>query len=62
MPLGTDLGLDPGHYIVSEADKGPHKRGTAEFGPCLLWPHGRQSQQLLRSGSNSLVDMEQFAS
>ena len=50
MPLGTDVGLGPGH-IVLDGDPPPAERGTAcsapLFGPCLLWPNGRPSQQLL---------------
>ena len=51
MALGTEVGLGPGD-IVLDAD--PAAPGTGEqqpqlFGPCLLWPNGRPSQQLLSS-------------
>ena len=49
MPLGIKIGLGPGH-IVLHGDPTPSPiRGTAPqiFGPCLLWPNGRQSQLLL---------------
>jgi len=51
MPLGTEIGLDPGH-IVSDEDPVPHGKGHSSpplFGPCLLWPNGRPSQLLLSS-------------
>jgi len=50
MPLGyrTEVGLGPGVLHVDTVP--PTERGTAVpllFGPCLLWPNGRPSQQLL---------------
>jgi len=51
MPLGTEAGLDPCD-IVLDGDPAPlPEKGTAPplFGPCLLWPNGRPSQQLLSS-------------
>jgi len=47
MPLGMKVGLGPGH-IVLDGDPAPHGKGYSS--PCLLWPNGRQSQQLLSSG------------
>jgi len=49
MPLGTKIGLGPGH-IVLHGDPAPspiRSRAPKIFGPCLLWPNGRQSQLLL---------------
>ena len=48
MPLGLEVDLGPGH-IVLDGDDAPPERGTPAplFGPCLLWPNGRQSQLLL---------------
>jgi len=43
MPLGTEVGLGPGH-IVLDGDAAPPL-----FGPCLLWPNGCPSRQLLSS-------------
>ena len=44
MPLGTEVGLGPGH-IVLHWDPAPPERDTAApptlFNPCLLWPKGR---------------------
>jgi len=40
MPLGTGIGLGPGH-IVLHGDPTPPKKGHSSpriFGPCLLWP------------------------
>jgi len=57
MPLGTKVGLGPGR-IVLHGDHAPSaKRGTAPpiFGPCLLWPSGRPSQQLLSTCSLGLL-------
>jgi len=51
MPLGMEAGLGPGD-IVLDGDPAPPKKDTAApplFGPCLLWPNGRPSQQLLSS-------------
>jgi len=51
MPLGMEVGLGPGH-VVLDGDPAPLERGTAAsplFGPALLWPNGRPSQQLLSS-------------
>jgi len=47
MPLGKEVGLGPGH-IVLDGDPAP-KQPLPIFGPCLLWPNGRPSQQLLSS-------------
>jgi len=47
MPLGTELGLGPGDMVL---DGNPRKGAQHPlFGPCLLWPNGRPSQQLLSS-------------
>jgi len=40
MPLGTKVGLGPGH-IVLHGDPAPPQKGTAFlYGLCLLWPNG----------------------
>ena len=47
MPLGKEVGLGPGHIVLDGdpiGDPAPHSS------PCLLWPKGRPSQQLLSSG------------
>ena len=54
MPLGTDVGLGPRHiHCVRWGPGFPRtERGTAAppfFGPCLLWPNGWPSQQVLSS-------------
>ena len=48
MPLGMEVGLGPGH-IVLDGDPAPPQQHLPTFGPCLLWPNGRPSQQLLSS-------------
>jgi len=40
MPLGTEVGIDPGD-IVLDGDSAPPRNGHSSsrlFGPCLLWP------------------------
>jgi len=40
MPLGMEVGLGAGDFVLDE-DPSPRKRGTSPtFGPCLLWPNG----------------------
>jgi len=54
MPFGTEVSLDPDD-IVLDGDPAPQKGGTTApplFRPCLLWPNGRPSQQLLSSCNN----------
>jgi len=48
MPFGTEVGLGPGD-IVLDGDPAPPREGAQHppFDPCLLWPNGRPSQQLL---------------
>ena len=51
MPLGKEVGLGPGH-IVSDGDPvetQPPQQPLPSFGPCLLWPNGGPSEQLLSS-------------
>ena len=48
MPLDREVGLVPGD-IVLDGDQLPSRKGARQlplFGPCLLWPNGRPSQQL----------------
>jgi len=47
MPL---VGLGPGHSVLDGDPVGtqrPHSSSSLLFSPCLLWPNGRPSQQLL---------------
>jgi len=43
MPLGMEVGLNPGD-IVFDMDPVPTEKGHTHahpiFGPCLLWPYG----------------------
>ena len=50
MPLGKEVGLGPGHIVRwgPSGDPAP-TAAPPTFGPCLLWPNGRPSQQLLSS-------------
>ena len=50
MTLATKVGLGLQH-IRLDGDPAPLERGTAAatFRPCLLWPNGRPSEQLLSS-------------
>jgi len=52
MPLGKEVGLGPGHIVLDDDPVGTQHRHSSPsplFGPCLLWPNGRPSQQLLSS-------------
>ena len=56
MPLGTEVGFDPGDIVVDGDPAHPTERGVQQpplFGSCLLWPNGRPSQQLLSSCSQN---------
>ena len=51
MPLGTEVGLRPGDIVLDE-NPAPSRKGAQQlpiFGPCLLLPNARPSQQLLSS-------------
>jgi len=54
MPLGKEVGLGPGHIVLDGDPVGtqPPQQPLPLFGPCLLWPNGRPSQQLLSSCFN----------
>jgi len=46
MPLGTEIGLDPGH-IVLDGNPAPRPKKGAQppiFGPCLRWSNGWTDQ------------------
>jgi len=49
MPLGTEVYLGPRHIVLDGGPAHPPKSHSSPlvFGPCLLWPNGRQSQLLL---------------
>jgi len=50
MPLGTEVGFGQGDIMLDgEPALLPRKGHSIPplFGPCLLWPNGRPSQQLL---------------
>jgi len=62
MKLGRQVGLGPGHIVLDgdlspsppkrhspSGDPAPHSSLSPLFGPCLLRPNGRPSQQLLSS-------------
>jgi len=47
MPLGMEVGLDPGHFLFVGDPPPSQKKGTSPqsiFGPCLLWPNGWMDQ------------------
>jgi len=56
---GTEIGLGPGDIVLYMGIQlPPTERGTAArplFGPCLMWPKGRPSQQLPSSCFIQLV-------
>jgi len=51
MPLGKEVDLGPSHIVLDGDPVGtqPPQQPLPHFGPCLLWPNGRLSQQLLSS-------------
>jgi len=51
MPLGKVVGLGQGHIVLHTEPVGTQSPTAAPptFGPCLLWPNSRPSQQLLSS-------------
>jgi len=59
MPLDMEVGLSPGNIVLdTDPAKLPPQKGAqtpsvggswVHVGPCLLWPNGRLSQQLLSS-------------
>jgi len=58
MPLGMEVGLGPGDIVLDEDPATTQKwaqKSRPLFGPCLLWPSGRPSQQLLSSCYNFLA-------
>jgi len=59
MPLGTEVGLGLGD-IVLDGDVAPPWKVAQQpplFGPCLLWPNGRPSQQLVLYLAISINDV-----
>jgi len=60
MTLGTEVGFGPGDNVL-DGDPAPTRKGAQHSNPhfsapCLLWPNGRPSQQLLSSCQNSFND------
>jgi len=52
MPLGMEVGLGPGDIVLDWDPALLPRKGHSSpplFGPYLLWPNGRPSQQLLSS-------------
>ena len=45
MPLGREVGLCAGDIVLDGGPSSPLKgaQHPSLFGPCLLWPNGRQS-------------------
>ena len=46
MPLGMEVGLGPGDFVLDGDPAPSRKRGRSPqiFGPCLLWPNGWMDQ------------------
>jgi len=58
MQLGKEVDLGPGHTALDgDPAPPPHSSSSSLFGPCLLWPDGRPSQQLLSSCFQFLVGL-----
>jgi len=62
MPLGKEVGLGPGHIVLDGDPAGTQSPTAAltSFGPCLLWPNGRPSQQLLSSCTHCAAEATEF--
>jgi len=61
VPLGTDVGLNPGDFVLDgDPDPPSQKGGGAQiFGPCLLWPNGCMDQdETWRGGRYAELVME----
>jgi len=44
MPLGTNVGLGPGHIVLHGDPAPPKGHSPPIFSSCLLWPNGHPSQ------------------
>jgi len=44
MPLGMEVGLDPGHIVLDGDQAAPKRAQLPIFGQCLLWPNGWMDQ------------------
>jgi len=49
MPLGMEVGLGTGDFVLNEDPAALPKKGAEPpppiFGPCLLWPNGWMDQE-----------------
>ena len=53
MPLGMDVGLSPGDFVLDGEPVTPPRQGGGApqiFGPCLLWPNGWMCQDVTWHG------------
>jgi len=48
MPLGTEVGLSPGNFVLDGDPAAPPQKGAEPpiFGPRLLWPNGCMDQDV----------------
>ena len=47
MPLGMEVGLSPGDFVLDgDPALSPKGGGPPIFGPCLLWPNGWMDQNV----------------
>jgi len=56
MPLGTEVGLGPGHIVLAGNSATPSNDGDTtvpSFGPCLLYPNGWMDQDATWYGGRS---------
>jgi len=62
MPLGTDVGLGPGHIVLDGEPAPPWKwvQHSTLFGPCLLWTNGRPSQLLFFNLTLTSIGIRRF--
>ena len=63
IPLGMEAGLSPGDIVLDGDPPTPTRKGAQQpplFGPCLLCPNGRPSQQLINNGTICYIPAHLF--
>jgi len=51
MPLGMEVGLGPGDFVLDGVIAHPKGAQPPVFGPCLLWPNGWMDEDATWYGS-----------
>jgi len=63
MPLVKEVDLGRGHIVLDGDPVGtqPPQKPLPTFGPRLLWPNGRPSEQMLSSCLNKIAIVRTFS-